>query len=85
MHKNELFLVWEVELAILPAFLRVTQSNESDLWLSSTYKYVLKKWRSQEEGINIANLAIAKRMLSDGMDMELVLKYTGLTEKQIKK
>ena len=38
-----------------------------------------------EEGINIANLAIAKRMLSDGMDMELVLKYTGLTEKQIKK
>ena len=41
--------------------------------------------KGREEGINIANLAIAKRMLSDGMDMELVLKYTGLTEKQIKK
>lgn len=40
--------------------------------------------KGREEGINIANLAIAKRMLSDGMDMELVLKYTGLTEKQIK-
>lgn len=37
--------------------------------------------KGREEGINIANLAIAKRMLSDGMDMELVLKYTGLTEK----
>jgi predicted transposase/invertase (TIGR01784 family) len=31
--------------------------------------------KGREEGINIANLAIAKRMLSDGMDMELVLKY----------
>ena len=41
--------------------------------------------KGREEGINIANLAIAKRMLSDGMDMELVLKYTGVTEKQIKK
>lgn len=41
--------------------------------------------KGREEGINIANLAIAKRMLSDGMDMELILKYTGLTEKQIKK
>lgn len=41
--------------------------------------------KGREEGINIANLAIAKRMLSDGMDLELVLKYTGLTEKQIKK
>ena len=41
--------------------------------------------KGREEGINIANLAIAKRMLSDGMDMELVLKYTGLTEKQKKK
>ena len=41
--------------------------------------------KGREEGINIANLAIAKRMLSDGMGMELVLKYTGLTEKQIKK
>lgn len=41
--------------------------------------------KGREEGINIANLAIAKRMLSDGMDIELVLKYTGLTEKQIKK
>ena len=41
--------------------------------------------KGREEGINIANLAIAKRMLSDGMDMELVLKYTGLTEKQINK
>ena len=41
--------------------------------------------KGREEGINIANLAIAKRMLSDGMDRELVLKYTGLTEKQIKK
>lgn len=41
--------------------------------------------KGREEGINIANLAIAKRMLSDGMDMELVLKYTWLTEKQIKK
>ena len=41
--------------------------------------------KGREEGINIANLAIAKRMLSDGMDMELVLKYTGLTDKQIKK
>lgn len=41
--------------------------------------------KGREEGINIANLAIAKRMLSDGMDMELVLKYTGLTEIQIKK
>lgn len=41
--------------------------------------------KGREEGINIANLAIAKRLLSDGMDMELVLKYTGLTEKQIKK
>lgn len=41
--------------------------------------------KGREEGINIANLVIAKRMLSDGMDMELVLKYTGLTEKQIKK
>ena len=41
--------------------------------------------KGREEGINIANLAIAKRMLSDGMDMELVFKYTGLTEKQIKK
>ena len=41
--------------------------------------------KGREEGINIANLAIAKRMLSDGMDMELVMKYTGLTEKQIKK
>ena len=41
--------------------------------------------KGREEGIDIANLAIAKRMLSDGMDMELVLKYTGLTEKQIKK
>lgn len=41
--------------------------------------------KGREEGINIAYLAIAKRMLSDGMDMELVLKYTGLTEKQIKK
>lgn len=40
--------------------------------------------KGREEGINIANLAIAKRMLSDGMDMELVLKYTGLTEKQIR-
>ena len=30
MHKNKPFLE-EVELAILPAFLRVTQSNESDL------------------------------------------------------
>ena len=38
--------------------------------------------KGREEGINIANLAIAKRMLSDGMDMELVLKYTGLTEKE---
>lgn len=41
--------------------------------------------KGREEGINIANLAIAKRMLSDEMDMELVLKYTGVTEKQIKK
>ena len=41
--------------------------------------------KGRKEGINIANLAIAKRMLSDGMDMELVLKYTGLTEEQIKK
>ena len=41
--------------------------------------------KGREEGINIANLAIAKRMLSDAIDTEEVLKYTGLTEKQIQK
>ena len=39
--------------------------------------------RGREEGINIANLATARRMLSDGVDIELVMRYTGLTKEQI--
>ena len=35
------------------------------------------------EGINLANLATAQRMISDGVDIELVIKYTGLTKEQI--
>lgn len=35
------------------------------------------------EGINLANLATAQRMISDGVDIELVIKYTGLTKDQI--
>ena len=35
------------------------------------------------EGINMANLATAQRMLSDGVDIELVMRYTGLTKEQI--
>lgn len=35
------------------------------------------------EGINLANLATAQRMISDGVDIELVMKYTGLTKEQI--
>ncbi len=38
-----------------------------------------------EEGINITNATIAKRMISDGVDIEFVMKYTGMTKEQIEK
>lgn len=42
MHKNDYLSYKEVERAILPTLLRVSQSNKSDLLLSSTFKHVLK-------------------------------------------
>ena len=39
--------------------------------------------KGRAEGINLANLATAQRMISDGVDIELVMKYTGLTKEQI--
>ncbi len=41
------------------------------------------KREGRAEGINLGKIATARRMLADGMELELVIKYTGLTKEQI--
>ena len=37
------------------------------------------------EGMNQRSLDIARNMLADGVDINLIMKYSGLTQKQIEK
>ena len=43
----------------------------------------LKKGRA--EGMNQRSLDIARNMLADGVDINLIMKYSGLTQEQIEK
>ena len=38
-----------------------------------------------EKGINQRSLDIARNMLADGVDLNLIMKYSGLTQEQIEK
>ena len=38
-----------------------------------------------EKGMNQKALDIARNMLADGVDINLIMKYSGLTQKQIEK
>ena len=37
------------------------------------------------EGMNLKALDIARNMLADGVDINLIMKYSGLTQEQIEK
>ena len=37
------------------------------------------------EGMNLKALDIARKMLADGVDINLIMKYSGLTQEQIEK
>ena len=39
----------------------------------------------KEEGMNQKALEIARNMLADGVDINLIMKYSGLTQEQIEK
>jgi predicted transposase/invertase (TIGR01784 family) len=43
------------------------------------------KQKGIEEGMNQKALDIARNMLADGVDINLIMKYSGLTQKQIEK
>ena len=38
-----------------------------------------------EKGMNQRSLDIARNMLADGVDLNLIMKYSGLTQEQIEK
>ena len=38
-----------------------------------------------EKGMNQRSLEIARNMLADGVDINLIMKYSGLTQEQIEK
>ena len=40
---------------------------------------------AKQEGKNEKALEIAKNMLADGVDIDLIMKYSGLTQEQIEK
>ena len=41
--------------------------------------------KGMEKGMNQKALDIARNMLADGVDINLIMKYSGLTQKQIEK
>ncbi|MBV3444136.1 hypothetical protein KSW90_08545, partial [Prevotella copri] len=41
--------------------------------------------KGRAEGMNQRSLDIARNMLADGVDINLIMKYSGLTQKQIEK
>ena len=41
--------------------------------------------RAKKEGINESKIAVAKKMLENNETIEIIMKYTGLTEKEIQK
>lgn len=41
--------------------------------------------KGMEKGKNERSLEIAKTMLADGVDINLIMKYSGLTQEQIDK
>ena len=41
--------------------------------------------RGLEEGIEKATLLMASKLKADGMDIELIIKYSGLTREEIEK
>ena len=41
--------------------------------------------RGREEGIEKATLLMASKLKADGMDIELIIKYSGLTREEIEK
>ena len=43
------------------------------------------KQKGIEEGMNQKALDIARNMLADGVDINLIMKYSGLTQEQIEK
>ena len=47
----------------------------------------MEKGRAEgkEEGMNQRSLEIARNMLADGVDINLIMKYSGLTQEQIEK
>ena len=44
-----------------------------------------KEWALKDEGKRERNIEIAKSMLNDGVNIESIYKYTGLTEEKINK
>ena len=51
------------------------------------YYIMILKWClcSMEKGMNQRSLDIARNMLADGVDLNLIMKYSGLTQEQIEK
>ena len=41
--------------------------------------------KGREEGIEKATLLMASKLKADGMDIELIIKYSGLTREEIEK
>ena len=41
--------------------------------------------KGRAEGMNQRSLDIARNMLADGVDLNLIMKYSGLTQEQIEK
>jgi predicted transposase/invertase (TIGR01784 family) len=41
--------------------------------------------KGRAEGMNQRSLDIARNMLADGVDINLIMKYSGLTQEQIEK
>ena len=47
--------------------------------------YNLKMQYAREQGEENKSIEIAKKMLKDGLDIEIIIKYTGLTKEEIEK
>lgn len=48
-------------------------------------KKALEEWRIKVESERTTKLDIAKEMIKDGVDIDIIKKYTGLTKWEIKK
>jgi predicted transposase/invertase (TIGR01784 family) len=74
-----------------PQYKKIKDIQEAKSMLSEVADKLIKKWKEEgreegrEEGIKQGKIDDAKKMLEDGLDAEIIAKYTGLSIQEIEK